>query len=166
VSGSLSWTTVGDLQPAVRGLFISSLITVLASIGIANQQSTVLYRLSSNNNGTEILRSSLQRRGQPQEASRFQVFIWQAPSLLLIISILLFGLGLNIQLWLVYAMLHQDKVVCPLDFILKLLANYGIQDHHFERYRTRFFCSLLCDLIYRFGCIFELSRTKYKTMSG
>ncbi|KAI1867024.1 hypothetical protein JX265_007600 [Neoarthrinium moseri] len=118
VSGSLSWTAVGDLFPPVRGLFLGSLIIVLASISVANQQSTALYRLGCNTSGIERLRNSLGRlEGQQLKASKLQVLIWQVPSLLLIVSIFLFGLGLNLQIWLCFAESQRHVVVIILSTI-------------------------------------------------
>lgn len=103
---------MGDLFPVVKGLFLGSLIMVLASIGVANQQSTVLFRLNSNPGGMERLRSSLgQLHGQQWKPSKLQVWIWQAPSLLLIVSIFLFGLGINLQIWIAFAKHRKDIAV-------------------------------------------------------
>jgi hypothetical protein len=113
VSSSLSWNAIGDLFPAVKGLFVGSLIIVLASISVANQQSTVLHRLNSNTSGIEKLRSSLGRlTGQTCEPRKLQVVIWQAPSMLLIVSLFLFGFGLNLQVWMYYVKYKKDAVVC------------------------------------------------------
>ena len=112
VSSSFSWTAVGELFPVVKGLFLGSLIIVLAAISVANQQSTVLLRLSSNNSGMDTLRSSLGRlHGQCWEPRKLQVWIWQAPSLLLIVSLFIFGLGLNLQIWISYAKYRKDIAV-------------------------------------------------------
>jgi hypothetical protein len=112
VSSSLGWNALGDLLPVVKGLFVGSLITVLASIGLSNQQSTALHRLSSNIDGLDKLCNSLGQRVRGKWRPRkLQVLIWQVPSLLLVVSIFLFGLGLNLQVWITFAKSRKDLVV-------------------------------------------------------
>jgi hypothetical protein len=113
VSGSLSWTAVGDLIPAVRGLLISSLIMVLASITLATQQSTALSRLSSNTDGMRRLRISLGYQNQQQQwkPRNFQVLIWQIPAGLLTVSIFLFVFGLNVQIWVRFVRHVESRTV-------------------------------------------------------
>jgi hypothetical protein len=77
----------------------------------------------------EKLRSSLGRlRGQQWEPSKLQVWIWQVPSLLLVVSIFLFGVGLNLQIWIAFAKYRKDVVVRSLDSTAqKLLVNLNVQ---------------------------------------
>lgn len=112
VSSSFSWTAIGDLLPVVRGFFLSSLVTVLASISLATQQGTALYRLSSNVSGMDRLHSSLGylRSGQ-WEPRKLQVLIWQMPAGLLTISIVLLGVGLYLQIWIGFAKSGKDVLV-------------------------------------------------------
>lgn len=108
LSSAFSWNVYNELLPVVQALWFSALILVLTSIIIALQQTTALYRLSSNSDGMDSLRKSLgYLDGQQLKPRKLQVFIWQTSGLLLNGSIGLFGIGLLLQIWIGYARTGQ-----------------------------------------------------------
>ncbi|KAG8354233.1 hypothetical protein FVEN_g7816 [Fusarium venenatum] len=102
VAAAFSWQDLKDLSWPTKGLWYGSLIIDLTSICLATQQSLTLHRLSCYTNKCERVREMLSKsssyQAHPSEAEVTQLYVWQTPIMLLNIGIVLFIIGLAIQI--------------------------------------------------------------------
>jgi hypothetical protein len=99
-ASAFSWYNTPPQPWTLKSSWYSGLLFALVSISIATQQSVALHRLAGNEDGLLRLCMILSYRQNEKLKPRYlQIFIWQAPVMLLNISIFLFLLGLAIVVY-------------------------------------------------------------------
>ena len=101
VAGAFSWISIPNAPWTTRAVWYSSLAMALISITTSTQQSILLHRMGSHTEGLDRLQDLLRSRkavaGVPAKPRPTQLYVWQIPVNLLNISIILFLIGLAIQ---------------------------------------------------------------------
>ena len=102
VAGAFSWISIPNAPWTTRAVWYSSLAMALISITTSTQQSILLHRMGSHTEGLDRLQDLLRSRnavaGVPAKPRPTQLYVWQIPVNLLNISIILFLIGLAIQI--------------------------------------------------------------------
>jgi hypothetical protein len=119
-ASAFSWYNVPPQPWSIKGSWYSGLLFALVSICIATQQSVALHRLSSNEDALIRLCSIFSYNNAGILKPRYtQIYIWQAPVMLLNLSIALFLLGLVV---LVYN--EEDVTVSALHVCRRISTDY------------------------------------------
>ena len=103
IASAFTWPSLQTNTWAIQAIWYSGLVFSLTSIAAATQQSLALYRLAVLPDGLAKIRE-MPCKDDPDASGRFQprysqLYVWQAPLLLLNSSIYLFIAGLAVLLW-------------------------------------------------------------------
>lgn len=102
ISGAFSWYNIEQTHWTVKAVWYSGLVFAFASISATGLCSASLLRLQCHSQSTAQIRAVVgyQKSGSsPWKARPLQPWIWGSPGLLLKVSIVLFVVGLAIDLW-------------------------------------------------------------------
>lgn len=103
VAGAFSWTDILSVPWTTRAVWYSSLFLALVSITTSTQQSILLQRMGSHREGLDRLQNLLRSRDAvadaPAKPRTMQLYVWQIPVNLLNVSVILFLIGLAIQVF-------------------------------------------------------------------
>lgn len=95
VTAALSWQDPTSVHWITRGLWYGSILIDMASICLATQQSVALNRLCCYQDRWEKIRRMLGAGPDHTRPHKIQLFVWQAPIMLLNFGVILFVVGLT-----------------------------------------------------------------------
>jgi len=109
ITGCFSLSNFTDADWYVHGLFFGGLFTSIITLVTVLQQTTTLNRLGADEKGLirlrKVLSSQGTKNGNHPAPSMLQIYVWQAPILLLNITLVMFLLGLAL---LVLPVFHKS----------------------------------------------------------
>ena len=102
ICGAFSWYNIEATHWTVKAIWYSGLVFAFASVSATGLCSASLLRLQCHSQSTAHIRAVVgyqKTKTSPWQARPLQPWIWGCPGLLLKVSILLFIVGLMIDLW-------------------------------------------------------------------
>ena len=147
IASAFTWPTLQTNTCAIQAFRYSGLVFFLTSIAAATQQSLALYRLTSLPDGLAKIREMLSE-DDPDASGRFrprysQLYIWQAPLLLLNSSVYVFITCVAVLLWSASKLqvyrweIDETKVSKILLDLLENMSTDDVKDCHCVYFNVR-----------------------------
>lgn len=150
VTAALSWQDSTTIHWVTHGLWYGSILINVTSIFLATQQSVTLNRLRCYQDCWQRIRRILGTGPRPH---KIQLFVWQAPIMLLNFAAILFVIGLTVSFFsnMTMSRTREDELVRPRGDIHQRAWRSLTLDHRLSNCSpflghslVRYFCSAFC----------------------